>query len=195
MSQTLRVFIAAELPVAVNSVLESVQQELKSLRLKARWVKPENIHLTLKFLGNINPVDVDIINGALVEAAGNYAPFALTLGGIGFFPGIKRPRVVWAGLGGDIRMLLNLQRDLEDRLDTAGFPKEKRAYKAHLTLGRIRDAVQPKTVGQAVQKFSDLGGQKFTVDRITLFRSDLKPTGAVYSRLKQVGLSGLNNEY
>ncbi len=192
MSQTIRSFIAFELPEAVIALLGKVQQELKSLRLKVRWVRPENIHLTLKFLGNINPGDIENIGGAMSDAAGDCAPFTLTVGGIGFFPGIKRPRIIWVGLGGEIQELLNLQRNLADRLATVGFPKEKRSFKAHLTLGRIRQAVNPSKIGQAIQEYSDSGNQKFTADRVILFKSDLKPSGAEYLQLKQ---AGLRNEY
>ncbi len=188
MSQTIRSFIAFELPAGVISLLDYVQQELKSLRLKARWVRPRNIHLTLKFLGNIKPADIEDIGVAMADAVRDCAPFTLTVGGIGFFPGIKRPRVIWVGLGGAKPTLLNLQRNLEDRLATVGFPKEKRSFKAHLTLGRIRQAVNPNTVGQAMQDYSDLGNLQFTADRIILFKSDLKPSGAVYSQLKQADL-------
>jgi 2'-5' RNA ligase len=170
-----------------------VQQELKALRLKARWVRPQNIHLTLKFLGNIDSGEIEKTGRAMVDAAGDSAPFTLTIGGIGFFPDIKRPRVIWVGFGGEIQVLLNLQRKLEDRLATVGFPKEKRSFKAHLTLGRIRQAVNPNIVDQAIQGYSDLGDLKFTVNWIILFKSDLKPTGAVYSHLKQVELFGMTN--
>jgi len=193
MSQTIRAFIAIELPESVKSLLDNLQQELKKLRLKAGWVRPQNIHLTLKFLGNINPADIENIGGAMADAAAEYTPFALTVGGIGFFPGIKRPRIIWVGLGGATTVLLELQRNLEDRLATVGFAKEKKLFKAHLTLGRIRQAVDPNTLGQAVEDYSDFGGQQFTADRIILFRSDLKPSGAVYSQLKQVELGGMTN--
>ena len=138
MSQTVRSFIAIELPAAVISLLDNVQQELKVLRLKARWVRPQNIHLTLKFLGNIDSGEIEKIGRAMVDAAGDSAPFTLTIGGIGFFPDIKRPRVIWVGLDGAKPALFNLQRNLADRLAIAGFPKEERSFKAHLTLGRIR---------------------------------------------------------
>lgn len=188
MSQTIRSFIAFELPAAVISLLDHMQQELKSLRLKARWVRPENIHLTLKFLGNINPADIENIGGAMADAAAECTPFAMTVDGIGFFPGIKRPRIIWVGLGGATAVLLELQHNLEDRLATVGFAKENRSFKAHLTLGRIRQAVDPNTLGRAIEDYSDFGRQQFIADRIILFKSDLKPSGAVYSKLKQVEL-------
>jgi len=193
-SQTIRSFIAIELPESVKSLLDNLQQELKNLRLKAAWVRPRNIHLTLKFLGNINPADIENIGGAMVDAAAKCTPFELNVGGIGFFPGIKRPRIIWVGLGGATAVLLELQRNLEDRLATVGFAKEKRSFKAHLTLGRIRQAVDPSALGRAIEDYSDLGRQQFTADRIILFKSDLKPSGAVYSKLKQVELMKMNIE-
>ena len=194
MSQTVRSFIAIELPAAVISLLDNVQQELKVLRLKARWVRPQNIHLTLKFLGNIDSGEIEKIGRAMVDAAGDSAPFTLTIGGIGFFPDIKRPRVIWVGLDGAKPALFKLQRNLADRLAIAGFPKEKRSFKAHLTLGRIRQAVNPNIIDQAIQGYSDLGDLKFSANRIILFKSDLKPTGAEYSHLKQVDLRKMNIE-
>jgi 2'-5' RNA ligase len=188
MSQGIRSFIAIELPGEIRSLLAETQQGLKSIRLKARWVRPENIHLTLKFLGNINPLDIEKIGGAMNSAVREFEPFTLKVGGIGFFPGAKRPRVVWVGLGGDTRTLIDLQRHLEDCLAEVGFPKEKRAFKAHLTLGRLRDAVPPEITGKAIRRFSEPGERQFAADRIILFKSELKPAGAEYSKLKEAGL-------
>jgi 2'-5' RNA ligase len=151
-------------------------------------VRTQNIHLTLKFLGDINPGDLDDIDGAMADAAAGFAPLTLKIGGIGFFPGIKRPRVVWVGLGGEIANLLDLQRNLEDRLATVGFVREKRSFKAHLTLGRIRQAADPATIRRILKEYIDLGDHQFIADRITLFKSDLKPCGAEYSPLKQTDL-------
>ncbi|MCP4624557.1 MAG: RNA 2',3'-cyclic phosphodiesterase [bacterium] len=188
MSQTIRAFIAIELPDSIKSLIGRVQQELKSLGLKARWVRAENIHLTLKFLGDIDAGDIDNIGRAMADTAADRAPLALRIGGIGFFPGIKRPRVVWVGLGGEIPNLLNLQRNLEDRLATVGFAKEKRSFKAHLTLGRIRQAANPDTARRIIKEYIELGDHQFTADRITLIQSVLKPSGAVYSPLKETEL-------
>ena len=193
-SQTIRSFIAIELPAEVRSVLDNVQQGLKALGLKAKWVRPANIHLTLKFLGNIEPAAVDDIGRAMADAAGDCAPFTLTVGGIGFFPGLKRARVIWSGLGGETGTLLDLQGTLADRLATLGFAKEKRPFKAHLTLGRFRQAVNPNIAARAMAEYADSGNLKFSADRIILFRSDLKPTGAVYSHLRQTALTKMNAE-
>jgi RNA 2',3'-cyclic 3'-phosphodiesterase len=188
MSETIRSFIAIELPEAVVSLLARIQQDLKSLRLKAGWVRPQNIHLTLKFLGNIKADDIEKIGGAMKEAAQHCGPFTLTAGGIGFFPGIKRPRVIWVGVGGQTGELFALQRDLEDRLAAVDFPKEKRSFRGHLTLGRFRDGPAPDVIRRVFEEYANFGKEEFKIHRIVLFKSDLKPSGAVYSQLLQAEL-------
>jgi 2'-5' RNA ligase len=193
MSDTIRAFIAIEMPDAVVAALGGLQRELQSRRLKVRWVRPENIHLTLKFLGDIKPADIEAIDGAMADTVSGHSPFALTMNGIGFFPNVKRPRVMWVGLGGGIRHLFDLQAGLADRLCDSGFPREKRPFKAHLTLGRIRQATRPDQFKRVLQQYADWGDQQFSVDRIVLFRSELKPAGAVYSPLKQTELVKMNS--
>lgn len=188
MSETIRSFIAIELPQAVVSLLAKVQQDLRSLRLKAGWVQPQNIHLTLKFLGNIKTDDIEKIGGTMKAAAQDFEPFKLTAGGIGFFPGIKRPRVIWVGVGGQTSQLFALQRNLEDRLAAVGYPKEKRSFKGHLTLGRFRDGPAHDAIRRVLEEYADFGKEEFTIHRIVLFKSDLKPSGAVYSQLRQAEL-------
>ena len=158
------------------------------MRLNVRWVRPENIHLTLKFLGDIKPADIETIGEAMADAVEDRPPFMLTLSGIGFFPGVNRPRVIWVGLGGETRHLADLQSSLADRLAAVGFPREKRSYQAHLTLGRIRQAKRSDQFKPVLQQYSEWGDREFSADRIGLLRSDLKPSGAVYTELKQVKL-------
>lgn len=188
MQETIRTFIALELPREVKSLLQEVQQELIRLKIRARWVRPENIHLTLKFLGDINPDDVDRISDALIGAVADISTLALSIRGIGVFPGIKRPRVIWVGLGGDVQELFALQSGIEAGLDAVGFPKEKRAFKAHLTLGRIKQAVKPDVIRQMMRQHASISAEEFTCDQVTLFKSDLKPSGAVYTELKKIEL-------
>ena len=188
MQQSIRTFIALELPPAVTSLLHKVQQDLKRLNIRARWVRPENIHLTLKFLGDINPDDIDKIGAAMTGAAIEFPPVTLSVRGVGVFPGIKRPRIIWVGLGGGIRSLLALQNRLEQELARVGFPKDKRSFKAHLTLGRIKQSVTPAVIRQMISEYASLNSDEFICDQIFLFKSDLKPSGAVYSKLKQTNL-------
>ena len=188
MSDSIRTFIAFELPPAVILLLQKMQQDLKLLKIRARWVQPENIHLTLKFLGDINPADIDKIDAAMTGAVIESSPITLSVSGIGVFPGIKRPRVIWLGLGGDIRSLLALQGRLEEKLAGVGFPKDKRSFKAHLTLGRIKQAANPSVIRQMLSEYASLSPDEFTCNQVILFKSDLEPSGAVYSKLKQAKL-------
>ena len=188
MPSTIRTFIALELPPSLISLLAKVQENLQSMGLRAKWVRPENIHLTLKFLGNINPADIDNIGGAMMDAVDDFAAINLVAGGVGVFPGIKRPRVIWVGLGGQIQLLFTMQHVLEDNLAALGFKKEKRPFKGHLTLGRFKQSVNPNTIRRVLQEFGNLAIEEFTARRVIFYKSDLKPTGAVYSQLQQVVL-------
>jgi 2'-5' RNA ligase len=190
MPPNIRTFIALELPPSVISLLAKVQEDLKSMRLRAKWVRPENIHLTLKFLGNINSADIDKIGGAMMETVDDFVGIDLVARGVGVFPEIKRPRVIWVGLGGQIQSLFAMQRILEDNLAGLGFKKEKKPFKGHLTLGRFRQTINPNTIRQFMREYADLSSEKFTARRIILFKSDLKPTGPVYSQLRQAVLEG-----
>ena len=181
----IRTFIAIELPPSVISLLGKVQEDLKSKGLRAKWVKPENIHLTLKFIGNINPDVIENIYRAMMDAVEDLTGINLVARGVGVFPGIKRPRVIWVGLGGQIQLLFALQRTLEENLEAFGFRKEKRPFKGHLTLGRFKKASDPDLIHQLMREYATLTSEEFTVRRITLFKSDLKPAGAVYSPLQQ----------
>ncbi len=188
MSTTIRSFIAIDLPAAVIGRLEDAQRELKAFKLRAKWVKPENIHLTLRFLGNIAPGRIDEIADAMVQAVEERLALVLKLRGIGFFPGIRRARVIWIGLGGQVQQLFALQRKLEQHLADIGFAGEKRPFKAHLTLGRIRQNVPAAVMRRIVDEFSDFGSADFTAGRVCLYQSDLQPSGPVYTCLKQVEL-------
>jgi 2'-5' RNA ligase len=188
MSKTLRSFVAFELPDDVRSALRRVQQELKAHDFAVRWVRPEGIHLTLKFLGDIEPAQIDGIADRLAAAARGYGSVSLSAKGIGVFPHLRRPRVLWTGLAGDVRRLSELQGRVDAGLAEAGFRREKRSFKGHLTLGRFKARVESRQVERALEIFADFETEPFSADRIMLFKSELKPTGAVYSILKHIPL-------
>lgn len=195
MTEKIRSFIAIPLPESVKSHIRTIQDNIRSTGLKMRWVKPENIHLTLKFLGDIPRTDVDAVAGAMDRAAGTISPLSLGAKGIGVFPNIKRPRVLWAGLNGETHELIRLQQNLEQKLEQSlvplGFKKENRSFKAHLTIARIKQAkhrIYPKDLVQVIEKNGNFESESFTVNEIILYQSVLKPTGAVYTKLKTVSL-------
>ena len=185
MSNIIRTFIAVEIPEKIILSIARIQEGIKNYGFKIRWVRPESIHLTLKFLGNIEAADTENVGRAVYEAAKSYPPLSLKAKGVGVFPGINRPRVIWIGLGGQIKLLFGIQRVLEDNLAALGFKKEKRPFKGHLTLGRFKQTVNPNTIRQIMREYANRYSEEFTARRIILFKSDLKPTGAVYSQLQQ----------
>ncbi|MBW1847267.1 MAG: RNA 2',3'-cyclic phosphodiesterase, partial [Deltaproteobacteria bacterium] len=172
---------------AVTFVIR-IQETLKSYRFKVKWVQPENMHLTLKFLGGIHKDAKEKIEDVISDAAKNYGPMQFSVRGMGVFPGVKRPRVVWCGLKGDTASLVHLQGQLDEKLIDLGFSKEKRPFKGHLTLGRVKGSISPEKIIDAMKEISGFGSKPFKVEAITLFSSDLKPSGAVYTRLKSISL-------
>ena len=183
MSNTIRTFIAIELPEEIIYTISKVQEEIKSYGLKIRWVRPENIHLTLKFLGDIQEADTEKVARAVSESVTGYHPISLAVKGIGVFPGIKRPRVLWLGISKQIDLLIALQRTLDEKLEAIGFPKEKRPFRGHLTLGRIKDKIDPKRLNDILKEFTKFESEHFFAHRIILYKSELKPKGAVYTKL------------
>ena len=189
MSRTVRAFVAVELAQEALETLVRVQEAIAGDGLNIRWVRRENIHLTLKFLGEV-PVDrVDAVAGAMGEAARHCPAMVVTVQGLGVFPGMNRPRILWAGLHGDTRALGALHRRLDQALARCGFEPEKRPFKAHLTLGRFRDRVHAKSLAKALTRAESYGPVACDVGCMTLFKSRLTPGGAVYTRLSQTALA------
>lgn len=188
----LRLFIAADLPERVKDALAKAIGELRaSLRGPYRWVSPEGIHLTLKFLGNVPADRVPSLGEALVGAVHGHAPFSLRLDGTGTFPPQRSPSVVWAGLGGDVDALTGLQRSIEASVEPLGFPPEQRAFSPHLTLARVRERLSRTEVDGLADRLSRLrfaDEEAFAVEGVSLVRSELSPGGARYTVLARVPL-------
>lgn len=185
----IRAFIALRLPENILSSINKIQEDLKQYRLPVRWVRPENIHLTLKFFGNISESDTEIIGIAMSDCAGCCSPLTLSAKGIGVFPSVARPRVIWAGFSGQISLLLSFQDALEKRLEKSGFKKEERPFKGHLTIGRFKDRVNNERLIEAIRKHKDFNTDVFNAEEIILFKSDLLPAGPVYTELLKVPLT------
>jgi 2'-5' RNA ligase len=188
MPALLRTFVAVETSEEVRSALETVQASLRRQRVRARWVHPAGMHLTLKFLGGIAADQVPRAADALRRAADGQAGFSLTVAGIGVFPDLRRPRVVWAGLSGGMTPLAALQIRVEDELAAVGFPREERPFRAHLTIGRCSEPAAPEAMAEAVRILSGRCFGAFEVRELVLFQSELKPEGAVHTALARAGL-------
>jgi 2'-5' RNA ligase len=190
MSKSIRAFIAVKLPETVLAAIDGVQERFAAHGFNVRWVTTGNIHLTLKFLGEVDEDKVDGIAAVLTEALHGFAPLRLAAAGVGVFPSVKRARVIWVGLSGQLSELSALQRSIEDRLATIGYPREKRPFSGHLTLGRVKGPIAASRLTTAMDAFRVFASETFEVDRVVLFKSDLRPTGALYTELRQVTLSG-----
>ncbi|HPB69393.1 MAG: RNA 2',3'-cyclic phosphodiesterase [Syntrophales bacterium] len=188
---TLRAFLAVEPPAAVRGEIAAIQERLKkTVRGVIRWVRPAEIHLTLKFFGNIPPPAVDRISEAVAARTVGVAPFDLTVRTVGVFPDLNRPRVVWLGMAGEVERLLVLQTSLERAFGVLGFPREERPFRAHLTLGRIKTPKGLVGLARAVEIGERATAGLFRADHLVLFRSELTPQGAVYARLAAFPLRG-----
>ena len=194
----MRCFISISIPEEIKKGLSAIQDRLKKSGADVSWTKPDGMHLTLKFLGEI-PVDVlgdkgenkiSDIETALNIAVAGIGPFTLDVSGIGVFPDIRRPRVVWIGLTEDGHNLTKLQRGIERELEQAGFPAEKRKFTPHLTLGRIRSYKRLEQLMNFMEEGKNAGYDNFTVSNVHLMKSDLRPEGAVYTELYLLKLKG-----
>jgi len=183
-----RAFIAIDLDPGIKTALEALVRALKPTRADVRWVGPPGMHLTLKFLGEIDAGRADRIGQVLSIVVGRHAAFPLRLEGTGAFPSERSPRVLWAGLAAEPR-LLALQSDLETALEAEGFDREARPFSPHLTLGRVKG---PARMREAMAELERHRGDVFggmTVRKLTLFESRLLPQGAEYRIVAEAGLS------
>jgi RNA 2',3'-cyclic 3'-phosphodiesterase len=187
---TIRAFIAIDLTPAIHSSLRAISQQLSRETHAVRWVAPESIHLTLKFLGEIDCAGLPALQEALVKEAAKYAPFELHVGGLGAFPSLRRPRAIWVGVQAPPD-LAAVQAGIETATRTLGYSTEGRPFSPHLTLGRVSQHATPGELTRlsdllAITKVGEPGAAR--VEAITLFKSDLRPSGAVYTVLVQANL-------
>ena len=181
----IRVFLAVELSSDVREKLFSLQQQLKKTLPPINWVRPESIHLTLKFLGYVEPSVVSQLLSALEPIGKKYKPFSVDVQGLGVFPQVKHPRIFWVGLTGNTQALQDLEFEIEAALEPLGFPPEEKTYHPHLTLARIKR--ENAKIGSALMESGVLESDQYlgtlTIDRFTLFQSDLDSSGARYTSL------------
>jgi 2'-5' RNA ligase len=188
----IRSFLAIELPEAIQRKIAEVQKDLKLSHADVRWVNPENIHLTLKFFGSIDESRIDPIVKSLEGSIQIISPFSLSIRGMGSFPHLKNPRVIWMGLDDEKEVLVSCQRVAEGELAKIGFEPEGREFHPHLTLGRVRSSRGKDELIGRMEKYREEAFGNFVVERVVLFKSDLKPSGPIYTRLREMklGLGG-----
>ena len=190
--EQIRAFIAVELPNSIKVALAQLQDSLKqSKHASVKWVDPGSIHLTLKFLGNIDTATIPELANAMSEATKGIAPFQLELGELGAFPNLRAPRVVWVEIRGEIAPLSTMQRNIDRALTSFGFLPEKRSFSPHLTLGRVREGSSPgeqRRLGELVASLKPDISSSFIVDSLNLMRSTLTRERALYDCLSSVEL-------
>jgi 2'-5' RNA ligase len=184
----IRAFLAIELPDSLRPGLAQVQTELKRSHADVRWVPAGNIHLTLKFFGNVPEDEIEPLAQAARQAAAEAAPFQLQVTMAGAFPSPQAPRVVWLGLGGEVVPLTQLFYRLEKAFATLGYLPEGRAFNPHLTLGRVKSPANRARLAGLLAKMPPLDWPPFTVKELVLFQSVLSPQGSKYTPLKVVPL-------
>ncbi len=189
-SEKIRAFIAIDIPEDVRDQLVGVISELKRRVEGVKWVRAEGIHLTLKFLGNVDKNMIPSIRREMEKAADGISSFEMEVKGLGAFPTPNRPRVIWAGLEEPTGELAHLAERVENSMKELGFEAEKRKFHPHLTLGRVKKGGKPgKELVGLIERDSEKSRGTFTADELVLFRSVLKPGGAEYTKLETVKLT------
>jgi len=184
----IRCFLALDLPDSLRPQLALVQGELKRSDADVRWVAVGNIHLTLKFFGNLPDAEIDPITEAAREVAQQQAPFQLQVTDAGAFPTVKSPRVIWLGLGGDLLPLARMYHGLEKAFAALGHLPEGRPFNPHLTLGRVKSPVNRHRLAKLLETLPPLNWLPFQVNELILFKSTLTPKGSIYTPLKVMPL-------
>ncbi len=190
----IRSFLAIDLPKAVLKRIEDVQEDLKSSQADVRWVNPEKIHLTLKFFGYIEEVRIEAIVKAIEGSVHHTQAFSIGVKGMGAFPNWRSPRVIWMGLVDEKGekeekgILIPFQKQLESDLETIGFEPEARACQPHLTLGRVNSSRGREGLIKRMEKYREEEFGEVEVERVIVFKSDLRPTGPIYTPLRDVKL-------
>jgi RNA 2',3'-cyclic 3'-phosphodiesterase len=177
---SIRTFVCIEVPAPIKDRIGRLQDELRTLGCQVSWVKPSNIHLTLKFLGEISISRLPRVSEAVELAAKSIRSFEISISGTGCFPSSRNPRVLWVGMNPVAEELKHLNGSIEDFLSRSGFDRESKAFSPHLTIGRVRS---PQASAQVAERLVSIGFdlEAFFAREVIVMRSDLSPTGSVYT--------------
>jgi len=187
----IRAFIAVEIDKTNKQRLSKLISDLKKSNTDIKWVGENQMHLTLKFLGNIEQDRVQVISGALKSIADNFKGFNIRLSKIGAFPNLRRPRVIWLDIDKGAEELKSLSNKIEIELEKIGFKKEKREFKAHLTLGRVRSLKVIENLEKIINETDFQPPNEIKIDKLILFQSTLTPKGAIYTPLSECPIRDL----
>jgi len=180
----IRSFLAFELPPEIRGQIGTVYKELQKIRMPVRWVKEENIHLTMVFLGSVSEDAIDEIKEKVPLVVKRFSTIRTMLNGVGVFPHWRKPRVIWVGLDGEVEKLSNLRDELQAELKVFGLREEKRPFRPHLTIGRFKGIVdRDEELKCILDRYHDITSDFCYLNELILFKSDLKPDGPVYTRM------------
>lgn len=183
MSESLRLFIALELPHTIKNALAGYVAPLQQLSRGVRWVKPENVHLTLKFLGDTPNTKITAIQELLATVCPNFTPLIIEVAGAGVFPNARRPQVLWVGLHDASVQLGKLAEEIDTQLHQLGFPRETRPFSPHVTIGRVRDARIDAVVQEMLEH--PFPPHEMICSQCTLMQSELHRAGSVYTPVQK----------
>jgi 2'-5' RNA ligase len=191
MAQRVRTFVAVETPPEVQSRAAELVNRLRTADAKVKWVEPKNLHWTLKFLGNVEMVEIPEVCSAVEEAAKQFAPFDLEARGAGAFPNLRKPRTIWLGVGEGADEMVELHAAIERALSKLGFREEGRRFRPHITLGRVREGgAPPDQLMKLLQENADFDARLSTVFEVAVFSSVLGKDGPTYEPLAHLDLKG-----
>lgn len=184
----MRAFIAINCPVGIQQAIQRIQHRFKPHSDAWRWVSPENLHLTLRFLGNISENSMQALSAAMAHAVEGQSAFSVAVQGLGCFPHPARPRVLWMGIDDPARILQAIHRRLTQSLSQLDFPPDKQSFRPHLTLARKRRHIDNDALQGLLSTYQTCQFGMMTVDQIHLYHSQLHRTGATHVILKSVDL-------
>ncbi|MFC1498452.1 RNA 2',3'-cyclic phosphodiesterase [Verrucomicrobiota bacterium] len=188
-NDTVRAFIAIEISEEVRRNISRLQADFVKTGVKVKWVKPENMHLTLLFFGETQPAAVTNIVTIMDGITQETVPFVCEVSGMGFFGRPKSPRIVWAGIAGDVEILKSVQAGLVSSLKNSGLDLDSKPFVPHLTIGRIRDSRNAGNLISAIEAEKNRSFGRIEVNRLVLVKSELRPTGPIYSLLHESKLN------
>jgi 2'-5' RNA ligase len=191
MPQRVRTFVAVEAPPEVRSQATELIHRLKSVDARVKWVEPQNLHWTLKFLGNVEMVEIPDVCSAVEEAMRSLPAFDLEARGAGAFPNLRNPRTIWLGVGEGAEEMVDLHQAVERSLAKLGFREEGRRFRPHITVGRVREGGGPvHELTELLEANADFEGRISTVFNVTVFSSQLGREGPQYEALAHIDLQG-----
>lgn len=183
-----RIFVAVALDPPLRDAIADLERRLEDAGVRLRWVKPENLHFTLRFLGHISDAQLTRVKVATREAAQGVRSFSISLAGVGAFPNPRRPRVVWIGVSAGAESLQDLAARLDDTLARERFPKEPRSFQPHLTLARVTEPRSASHLEPTLGRFEGVEVGRQAIRSLLVMESLLRPQGAVYTQVEEVPL-------